>query len=489
VGSPPPVEHRADALFVLPRLPRRVALYGDPPGWRNDLRERGVELVDDPAAADAVVATEERLGEALASGAAAVVVEGSRKVADDLREAGLSARRLLSLPVAGTPALFVDLDRRRAARYGIERGLVHPELWRTARNRVVARLVGLGVPVPFPALVTVAVRAPGPPALLAAARDLGLADGADWVMLVSPGSIVRRNAFLVFPRGSGVPEHALKFARVPGMTVPFEREERGVAVVGSVGGPVAARAPRYLGRVEVDGWHAAAETAAVGTRLSAHLRRPLPRAAKLRAVEAVVAWLVQVARETAGPPESLADELARLEREVLPFWAARGVDQNLVSELPPVPGSFQHNDLAEENVVVRRGDFTVLDWEWAQRHGLPLGDLLYFAVHVLRLVDGALRDDERERHLTELVTGRAPSSPVLFRWVRTLAETLALRADAVGPLALLSWLARAKLSREERDRAEAASGAGLEPAFAERVADLWLSEPSLGRDWPALLGS
>ena len=212
------------------------------------------------------------------------------------------------------------------------------------------------------------------------------------------------------PRGASTPSHVLKFARVRGMTEPFDREERGVEAVAAAGQVVGARAPQYLGRFKVDGYHAAAETAAVGTRLSAYLRRPLPRAAKLRAVEPVARWLVTVARDTAGEPRALVDGL------------------------PPVPTTFQHGDLAEENVVVgRRGRFTVLDWEWARTDGLPFADLVYFGVHVLRIVDG-VGEDGRERHLVDLLGGRAASSPVLLAWVGSSRRLSTCLWTLWGPL-------------------------------------------------------
>ena len=483
------IEHRADALFALPRLPWTVSLFGEPPGWRRDLDERGIEVVEPGRAVDLAVATEDQLDAALESGAASVIVEGSRASARDLVEAGYRATRVLSLPVAGTPVLFVDLDRRGAARYALRRGVVHREVWRTARNEAVAVLVGAGIVPPFPALVGVGSREPGPPALVAAGRELGVPGDGGWVQLVSPGSVVRRNGLLVFPPRAGQPSHVVKFSRLREPSPTFEREEQGVARVTAAGGVVAARAPRYLGRVEADGFPAAVETAAPGTKLSTYLRRPLPRAAKLRPLEAVARWLVDVARQTARPPEALASERERLARDVLPAWADRGVSPELALTLPPVPAIFEHNDLSEENVVVRRGAFTVLDWEWAEPAGLPLADLLYFGVHALRIVDGAGESQgERERHVVDLLRGSAPSSSVLFSWVRSLASELELTPDAVGGLATLAWLRRAEANRRERERAEEVGGAPLQPASVERVAQLWVETEGLGPGWSAWRG-
>jgi hypothetical protein len=296
-------------------------------------------------------------------------------------------------------------------------------------------------------------------------------------MLVSSGSVVRRNAFLLFPPGAASPSHVLKFARVRGMTVPFDRDERGAALVVAAGGAVAARAPDYLGRLEVDGYHAALETAAVGTKLAHVLRRPTSRKAKLEAIEPVARWLVELARQTAAPAATLETERERLAREVLPFW---GLGRELADELPAVPGVFLHNDVAEENVVSSGGDFTVLDLEWAQPYGLPLSDLVYFGVHVLRIVDGALDESARDRHFVDVLAGRAPGSQLLFGWIRQLVEALALPPESVGPLVTLSWLDRGKLSREERHRAEAVGGTALGLPFAERAAQAWISRPELG---------
>ena len=484
-GRPPETpEHRADAIFALPRLPATAALLGELPGWREDLRERRVEVVGDAGHADVVVAEPSEASRAAAFDAPALVVDGEARLGPQVGARYPASVRLLPIPVHGGPGLFVNLEQRRAARYGIEHGAVHLQRWRNARNRVAALLAGLGaLPAPRGAIGLAA--AAGPPALVAAGTELGGLSEAQWVQLVSSGSIVRRNAFLLFPPGYSAPTHVLKFSRIPGVSVQFERDQEAAELVERTGGTVASHAPTHLGRFEVDGWPASLETAAVGTKLTNFLRRTISRRAKLAAVEAVAAWLIEVARETAAAPEALASERERLEREVLPHWRQHGVDEDLVRSIPPVPATFQHNDVAEENVVVSGDRFMVLDWEWAQPSGLPLGDLVYFAVHVLRIVDGALTEEARDRHFGEVLSGSAPSSPVLFRWVRELVSTLGLPEASVGPLVTANWLDRGRLSFVERLHAEAVGGIPLEPAFAERAVLAWLRHPGLGPGWSA----
>src|SRR3954452_2567707 len=477
----PEAEHRADVLFALPQVPRRIRLLGEPRGWEVDLRQRGFEIGDEGP--DTIVSGDEPVSDAVAAaGDATVLVDGSRSGLERLRAARAHAEHVVSLPLEGSPALFVDLAQRRATRFAFARALGHTELWRTARNLGVAVAAGAGVPLPLGRAVGIA--AVGEPALVAAARALAdLGTRCEWLMLVSPGSVVRRNAFLLFPDGAGSPVHALKFGRVRGMTEPFDRDDAGYAEVARAPLLLRARCPEYLGRFSVDGFHASLETAAVGTRLSTTLRRPLPRRTKIAAVERVASWLREVARATAGATP-LPHDRERLLREVLPRRLDAAQIEKVTAALDRSPGSFQHNDLAEENVVVSRGDFRIVDWEWAQPDGIPIGDLLYFGVHVLRLVDG-VGEDGKEAHFRKVITGPTSSSARLFSWLRDLARDLGLERDAVAALATASWLRREDLSVRERLRAERVGGARLEPAFAERIAEIWMTDPDVGPDWRA----
>jgi hypothetical protein len=475
------LEHRADALFALPELPASATVVGKLPAWERDLAERGVALVRDSP--DLVVASPDALSEALGSRANALIVDGGRRAAPKLRDEGFAVRRLLPVPVRGAPVVYLDTESRTSTSYGLRHCVSHTQRWRALRNRAAARLAGLGV-LPLPdGVVSIAVREPGPPKLLAVAAELGAPADAAWLMLVSLGSVVRRNALLLFPPGGREPDLAVKFSRLPGESGQFDREERGLALAARAGGSVAAHAPRHLGRADVRGHHLSVESAGAGTKLAELLRLPGSRRRKLAVLESIASWLVGVARQTAAPPPALQPELDRLAREVLPLWSDRGVDPALATELPPLPASLQHNDVAEENLIVSSNGFTVVDWEWVEPQGIPLGDILYFGCRVLRLLDGALDEEQRDRHFEELVTGGARSSPILFRWVRELAGALALPAEAVGPLVTLTWLDRAAESARERRRAEAASGRRLDPDYAERCADTWMRHPRLGPGW------
>jgi hypothetical protein len=152
-----------------------------------------------------------------------------------------------------------------------------------------------------------------------------------------------------------------------------------------------------------------------------------------------------------------------------------------VDELPAVPGVLLHNDLGSWNVVVSGGAFTVLDWEDAVRHGLPLWDLFYF------LADAAVHLDEAadpREHFERLFLGEASSSELLFEWTRTMVEALELPPDAVGRIATLCWLQhgltgrrRAADAEDPRPRTHVAEG------MLHELAERWLRHPGLGPGW------
>src|SRR5256885_10286827 len=121
------LRHRADALFVLPRLPITAAVLGELPGWEEGVGERRIDLVAPDAKPDVLIADPTRASEAAALAPPSLVVDGRAGL--DSRGGYSELLRLLPLPVAGEPALMVDLGRRGAARYGVRHGIVHRERW------------------------------------------------------------------------------------------------------------------------------------------------------------------------------------------------------------------------------------------------------------------------------------------------------------------------------------------------------------------------
>jgi hypothetical protein len=474
---------RVDARLTLPRPVRRACVLGGLDAWRSGLELAGAELVDRAGAPELTVAPASLAAEAAATGAAAVLLEG-RGASRTLARLGYAVRRLLPLPDLDRPDLLLPLDREAPARYALARWRPAEGALKQVRNRVVVEAVRRGALPDVRPLQIIGLRDEGPPFPLGAAAELGVPSNGSWFLTLGQGDALTRAVFHVFVRGAEDPGWVVKVARVPGYSAPFERDERGIGLARAAGVRVAEHVPVLLGRLEAGGLQGSVETAAVGERLSTLLRRGGSRDAGLALVERIAGWLLAVARETASAPGALECERERLRDHVVAPWIDRGAPPELVERVPAVPGVLVHDDLGAWNVVGDERSFTVLDWESARRHGLPLWDLLYFLVDALAQLDGAWSDEERVRHALALLRGELVSSPLLFAWVRQAAEEARIPNEGVGPIATLCWLHH---GLSHLSRREAAVGAGTVAGErippVERIAPTWLADPLLGPGW------
>ncbi|MFN2616187.1 MAG: phosphotransferase family protein [Thermoleophilaceae bacterium] len=458
-------------------------LAGQPLGEQDDAAEQEGPLL--------AVASTSRVDEALATGADMIILEGG-DVHRRLSRDGFVVTRYVPLPNRLQPDLLLPLDQPVAVRYALSRWRSSVQLdasWqaryaRRLRDGVVGRL-SRHIPVRGRTLVTVASRRAGAPQAVAAAARVLQEPLVAWLPTFTTGlDPDSRNVVHLFARRRKEPSWVIKLARERGHDAIFVHEEAVLMKVRESGGALAERAPRLVARTEVGGRSASVETAAAGTGLDRLLAGRTSRRTKLKLLQAVVAWLEQVARETLAPASALGPERSRLADQVLPPWRDSGVTDELVVGLPPLPAVFLHGDMWEENVVVGRDGFMALDWERARPHGFPLWDLASFASMTLGVLDGARSVDERAGHFVELWSGVARSSPILFRWLRSGAEAAGVPAEAVPAIVTLRWL-----DDPVRARREAAGSATVDARSSERLLDrlphLWLDEPALGPGWRA----
>jgi Phosphotransferase enzyme family len=478
--------HRVDPRFVLPHRVRRALVLDGLEEWRAGLVSAGIEVSDESSERvppDVVVSPARLADEARYSGARSIIVEGSRE--RPFRGGDYEARRLLLRPTRERPTLALPLDQRAPVSYALERWSVVDRRWKTARMRAARVLVSRGL---FPSwaspVVTVATHAAGAPAFVAAAGELGVPSDVKWFLTFGQGDALSRNAFQLFPAGSDQPEWVLKFARVAGYSERFDSDERGLQLAHASGDVIAAHAPRIVGRFDVDGVHASLETAAAGRRLRDVLVTPGDRSVKLRLIERIGGWILELGRLTQTSPEAMGAERERLRSGVVPRWSELGVHSELVDELPPLPAVAQHNDLGTWNVVVDNGDFVVVDWENVREAALPLWDLLYFLGDAFVLLDGSSAPEQLPAQMVRLFAGEAPSSPLLFSWVRRASEAAGVPSDAVGAIATLCWLSHS-LSAGAHN-VDLATFTPRDPPRLhglEGVGRAWLAHPALGPSW------
>jgi hypothetical protein len=483
--------HRVDPRFVLPHRVRRAVVLPGLEEWRTGLVSAGVEVSNESTGGDPpdVVVSPARLAaHARSIGARSIIIEGSRERV--FRRSGYEARRLLLRPTRERPTLALPLGQPAPVSYALPRWSVVDRRWKTARMRGAHALAARGL---FPSwaspVLTVATQAPGPPALIAAAGELGVPVDVTWFLTFGQGDALSRNAFQLFRAGSGKPEWVLKFSRVGGYSKRFDDDERGLRLAHAAAGVVAAHAPRLVGRFEVDGVEASLETAAPGRRLRDVLLTPGDRADKLRMIERIGGWSLERGRLTQAPPEATAAERGRLRSDVVPSWSELGVRPELVDDLPSLPAVAQHNDLGTWNVVADRDDFVVVDWENVREAALPLWDLLYFLGDALVLLDGSDAPEHRAARMVQLFAGDAPSSPLLFSWVRRAADEAGVPHDAVGAIAALCWLSHSLSAGDHNvDIATWAPGDPPRMHGFEGIARAWMAHPALGANWKVWRG-
>ncbi len=163
-----------------------------------------------------------------------------------------------------------------------------------------------------------------------------------------------------------------------------------------------------------------------------------------------------------------------------------GVRPELVEELPPLAAVAQHNDLGTWNVIADDGGFVVVDWENFREAALPLWDLLYFLADAFVLLDEshAPAPERLPGRMARLFAGEAPSSLLLFSWVRRAAAVAAVPAEAVGAVATLCWLSHS-LSATVHNVDIAAFTPRDPPRMhgLEGIARAWMAHPALGPGW------
>jgi len=467
---------RIDARFLLPHPVRRAAVLPGADEWRPELDRAGIGLTAGEDV-DLAVAPVERATEALALRPRAIVLEGRPQ---RVSATGLELRRYLPLPSHAEPIVFVPLGGGDPARYAVRQWAFADRRWKRTRNQALGGAAARGL-LPSVRPEVIVGTPPGLPFVVRAGLEHALPVDVRPLLLAGQGDDYSRATFLLFEPHAPEPSWALKFARLPVRLGSFERERMGLQLVQETGGVVAAHATRWLASFETEGLQCTLESAARGKPLLAMLRSSPSNSEKHEAVGRVCRWLLEVGRSTQTGPEKLRADLRRLVEDVLQPW---NVERRLVDDLPEVPAVLAHNDLGSWNVVCGGHDFTVLDWEDAVRHGLPLRDLLYFLADATAHLDGSGAPEAHGEHFERLFLGRAPSSDLLFRWVRAYVDALKLPADAVGPLATLCWLTdgvagelRAQQARDPQAKQHAAF------ALTRERAERWLSVPGLGASW------
>lgn len=470
---------RVDGRFLLPAPPSSAVVLGGLDAWSDGLRDAGVSVAALPSSPppDLVVAPAGFAAAGLAVGAPMVLFEGwvSRR---RLRAAGLIAQHFLAVSHLESPEALVPLGQPRVTRYAFEQWRAPRSAWHRRRNRAFARLAPV-MPVSWPRrrILTIGSVGAGPPFPCAGLDP----PPAGWLLVLGAPHGAGRAALMLFGEGDRLPDRVVKFPRLAAVN-RSDTEVRALTMVASFGPPASCHAVTLVGRHRAGGLDCLVETAAAGAPLSGVLGGPGSRKQRLEPVSRVAGWLVEVARSTSQAPSRLDAERIAMALDIRDYWSGLGVPLDLVDRVPQVPAVMVHGDLWSDNVVVRGGEFMVLDWESAKPAGFPFSDLAYFLADSLSRIDGEAGDDEAvDRHFVRLFRGEAPSSRYLFSWMARMQEALGLPQEAVGPLVSVGWTSLVRAAVEPEAIVATYATEAVQPA--ERFTSLWFADPSLGAGW------
>jgi hypothetical protein len=380
------------------------------------------------------------------------------------RAAGGTVLPLAVTPVVGEPRTVApagdEAVRRQLARRGLSSPVVEPERLEAAARRLArGRLARLGwrraTLVTSDGLVD-----PGaPPAwLLAMAGAEGVdLEGMRWALSAAGRYRSRKVLVFLFDPGADAPRFVVKLPRHPEEGGRLEREAAALAAVAGAGLPDAVDVPRlaFSGVVGRERLPVLGQVALPG----APLRSRLAGGPEDPVRTTLLQWVTELGTATAAPaaPGEVAARLEplleRFVRTGRPSDEERSVLRDAVAALAAAPGLplvLEHGDLGVWNVLVRLdGKPAVLDWEAAERRGMPLWDLLYLLRSFAASTSGGGSD--RSRAVVDLLEGRPPQGDVLAGVVGRYASALRLDPAVLVPLLLTCWMHRAQKEASRRE--------------------------------------
>lgn len=291
--------------------------------------------------------------------------------------------------------------------------------------------------------------------------------GRSLLLLTGGKRSINKVVGLPFCDSHPAPRLAVKFARVPEAEPGLAHEahvlralERDHAQLQGV--------PRVLAVGRRAGLLAVAETAILGSPLLSTLTpATFPRLAA-----DVTRWLVELAATDSR--QSCADCWPRLVQEPLDEFERRFgdiVDAGVVplvrarlQVLKALPVVCEHRDCSPWNIVVRAdGTPGLLDWESAERQGLPVLDLVYFLANAAFVMEGALENGRTREVYGRMLDPGTASGRVAAECLSEYAGQLGLNPALLPQLRLLCWIvhARSDFRHLEMDAAAAPAPGAL----------------------------
>jgi hypothetical protein len=412
---------------------------------------------------------------------------GGRTIRARLRAAGLDGTTCYWAwpPARRAPALYwLPLDAPNAIRWFLRTR--SRSGGRVVRAAAVARasawrgLRRLGL---LPEVAAIA-RKPGPvcagetlPAALA--RMLEPVDRGEPVaclLLTGGRSALNKVVALVFVGSEAAPRLAVKLARIPEAERSLRREAailRAIHAAGRLPG-----IPQVVATGSLAGRMTVAETVIEGEPLQDRLTR----AVHAPLAEQVADFLAELAtRSRRGASTRWRTEVAEQAIRVLtPEDRPRAAA--VLARVGELPTVCEQRDCSPWNLLVQAdGALGMLDWESAERDGVPGVDLVYYLAYAAFFVDGTIGSEAQSASYTAMLRPDSATGRVYARCVARYASRVGIDPSAFNSLRLLCWLIHARAA-QLRD-AGGTREAGFHLALARWELDRQAAPGPQGRAW------
>jgi phosphotransferase family enzyme len=262
----------------------------------------------------------------------------------------------------------------------------------------------------------------------------------------------RKVLFFLFDHSSDSPEYIVKLTRDSAFNARLENECDALQLLHAQG----LGAQGVLPRVAFFGHHSnlavVGETAIVGTQFRVRTRAT----ADCPYARSAIDWLIDLGAATAdrkaASPLQVAEGLEVLFNRFAQLYQLAPADRDFLSEqIGIIAGShialplvFQHGDPGTWNVMVRDdGQSVFLDWEAAERRGMPLWDLFYFIrSFAMSVARASGKQDSLNVFVQQFIT-EATLSPLLIEATERYCTRSGVPKQLVAPLFYTCWMHRA----------------------------------------------
>jgi hypothetical protein len=298
------------------------------------------------------------------------------------------------------------------------------------------------------------VASSGPPAYLRrigaeAGVDVG---GFDWAMSAPGRYRSNKISFFLFEPGSDVPRIVVKTTRDRDLNGRLDVEREALEHLNAAGVVGPATIPSVVFSGLEGGRAVLGLTAIAGTPFTVKTlaSAECPHAAR------AFSWLVDLGASTAAHSPGAGSELAGHLRDILERFAGlydvdaryRSVLEDQIRGIErcasPFPVVFQHGDPGAWNLLVgENGTVAFLDWEAAERRGVPLWDVFHLARSYAVVAGRAAGERNMMRSIERILYTPSPINRMVADVIGRYRERVGVPEELVEPLFHTSWMHRA----------------------------------------------